>query len=151
MTRLTSGGIIVTSLIVFLLAGVRHSEATAQCLRYWPAVNTLKGTLTVVERYGRPGFGENPKTDSRVRVPILVLSQPVDVCADGKDGSDRDSFRGVREVQLSVLKWSQLEPYVGREVVVTGTLSEAVTANDYTNVVCTVKKLADAYRPVDRL
>src|SRR5437899_12496469 len=54
-------------------------------LSYEPTIVELEGTLTVKTYYGTPNYGENPKTDTKEKQCILVLSDPVDVI--GNKGS----------------------------------------------------------------
>ena len=61
----------------------------------------LTGTVTYRMFYGAPNYGENPKTDRRVRVPILRLEKPITPCKLTEfDSDDRKLGEPVREVQI---------------------------------------------------
>jgi hypothetical protein len=64
-----------------LLAGFQlfPRPVNAAALQYDPAVVELTGTVVLEEFFGPPGFGEDPKTDSRELYAILVLDAPVSV------------------------------------------------------------------------
>lgn len=103
----------------------------------------------MMQKYGPPGFGEHPDSDSKVSVPILVLSHPVDVCGDPTSDVNRDTIPNVKEVQLSALGDRIILPYVGQDVVATGRLFEAGTANHYTRVLLHVTRIESAYHRVE--
>jgi len=72
----------IKTVTLFGLILVAASTAAAQDhnrLSYEPAVVELKGKLIVERKYGPPNFGENPRTDAKVRVPVLLLIKPVRV------------------------------------------------------------------------
>ncbi|HET9525573.1 MAG TPA: hypothetical protein VFO99_05370 [Pyrinomonadaceae bacterium] len=59
-------------LILTVLIVVAHaSDAQAQrSLAYEPATVELEGRLVIQLKYGPPNFGEQPKTDKKLRVPV---------------------------------------------------------------------------------
>ena len=58
--------------VVFAFAGATHAQ---RCLSYEPEVVELDGQLVVQSKYGPPNFGEQPKTDQKVQVPVLLLRE----------------------------------------------------------------------------
>lgn len=109
-------------------------------VEYEPALVELKGKLVVVEKFGPPGWGETPDQDMKFKVAILRLAEPVNVQGDPKSETNMDTFRNVREIQLSGLH--DYDEYRDRDVVVRGTLSRGLTAWKATKVVMTVMSIS---------
>ena len=110
-------------------------------LSYQPTVVELKGTLSVKTYYGPPNYGENPDTDAREELPILILNKSINVCGnpDPKAGFDRKSVEDLREMQL-VLKMPHKE-FIGKTVLVKGTLFHAFTGHHHTEVLMEVRSI----------
>jgi hypothetical protein len=131
--------------LAFLSLGCRSSAAQAaavqpSCLAFEPHTVDLRGRLTIQQKYGPPNYGENPATDQKVLVPILVLDQPVNVCGDSTSQLNNQSFHNVKEIQLVLPDGAHAyDRLMKQSVVVTGTLSAAVSGHHYTPVVLTVK------------
>ena len=112
-----------------------------QWLSYQPAVVELKGTLRIKTYYGPPNYGENPDTDAKEELPILILNQPINVRGNPEleSGFDRESVENLREVQL-VLTMSHNE-FIGKTVLLNGTLFHAFTAHHHTDVLMDVRSI----------
>src|SRR5262245_61524494 len=110
--------------------------STAQaCLKYDPAVVTLKGLISIVQAYGPPGFGDDPEHDSKEVYNQLTLQDPV--CIDhGRDELEPTVTKAVN-FQLS-FAFSGMKSFsrdlVGKPVVVTGKLFHAVTGHHHTEM-----------------
>lgn len=103
----------------------------------------LGGRLVIQEKYGPPNYGENPETDEKVEVPILVLSRPINVRGDPKGSLNSESFQGVKEVQLVFLSdknitYSHLD---GKGVVASGRLFQKTTGHHYTDILMIVDSI----------
>jgi len=118
-------------IIVFLLA-VPLAFA-ADIYKFEPAVTTLTGILMNKEFFGPPGYGEDPKTDSKEHTAILILTHPIRVVAD-KGDQFNETKDNVHEVQLINVKRISLSPYYQKTVRVTGNLSSAITGHHRTAV-----------------
>jgi hypothetical protein len=135
------------SIILFILIRVGGFATTAQenrWLSYEPAVVELEGQLIVESKYGPPNYGENPRTDSKVRIRVLVVSKPVNVRGNPQDALNKESLEGIRRIQLNLFNLKT--PYkqlIGKRVVVSGTLSHAITGHDYTKVVMDVHSIRE--------
>ena len=135
----------IKTVTLFGLILVAASTAAAQDhnrLSYEPAVVELKGKLIVERKYGPPNFGENPRTDAKVRVPVLLLIKPVRVRGNPQDALNADSVKGLRRIQLNLFNLKT--PYrqlIGKRVFVNGTLFHAHTGHHYTKVVMDVHSL----------
>ncbi len=136
------------TLIVFLVfittRGFGQTEQTTQkkeWLSYQPAVVELQGTLRVKTFYGPPNYGENPATDAREESPILILKNPVNVRGNRNPQIefDRKSVRNLRAMHL-VLVMPHKE-FIGRKVIVKGTLFHAFTGHHHTNVLMNVQSI----------
>lgn len=131
--------------LAFLSSGRPSSAAQAaavqpSCLAFEPHIVDLRGRLTVQQKSGAPNYGEHPATDQKVQVPILVLDQPVDVCGDSTSQLNSESVHNVKEIQLVLPDGAHAyDRLMNQSVVVTGTLSAAVSGHHYTPVVLTVK------------
>lgn len=138
-------GVVILAPLFFLFAGVTSPQLEAvrapvdSCDHYAPQTVVLMGKLTEVWKYGPPNYGENPRTDARVKVPILKLKRPRSVCGDPRSDINTDSERNIREVQLVV---EHLNPrLVGKSIVATGTLFHSHTGHHYTKVLMIVKTI----------
>lgn len=119
---------------------VKLVQPKPACLHYEPQVVLLKGTLKSVVRYGPPNFGETPKQDLKITVPILRLDRKMDVCADTTSEVNAEGARDVKEVQLIFLK-SSAKPWYQKRVAVKGTLMFGHTGQHYTKIVMTVRRI----------
>lgn len=110
-----------------------------------PAVVVLKGEIKKEMFYGPPNFGEDPKTDEKIYINVLVLDKPINVKGDSNslDGTNGDNFNNVKELQIdSELKKDFLKKAKGHQVKITGTLSEAlVGSHDYKDVLISINEI----------
>jgi hypothetical protein len=130
------------AVMVFVsLVGIATARADT-VLHYEPATVTLTGTVRLEQHFGPPNFGENPRTDQRVQVAILVLDAPVDVegnrVAPGQPPLDTTTYRRVQRVQLIGANAATLN---GRHVSASGKLFEKIAAGQYTDVLLQVEGL----------
>lgn len=143
MRRLTLKQIKTVTLFGLIL--VAASTAAAQSndwLSYEPAVVELKGKLVMEWKYGPPNFGENPRTDAKVRVPVLVLVKPVSVRGNPQDTLNAESVEGLGRMQLNLVNLkTSYKQFIGKRVLVNGTLFHAHTGHHYTKVVMEVRSL----------
>jgi hypothetical protein len=132
-----------TLFLLFLLGGLEiTAQQKSRWLPYEPATVELEGRLTVQSKYGPPNFGENPKTDAKVKVPVLVLLTLINVRGTPGDAHNAISVRGVRRIQL--IFSNPKTPYkesTGKIVVVKGTLFHAFSGHHYTKVVMDVSSI----------
>jgi hypothetical protein len=139
---------ILTLVIVVSFATVAYSNAVdgQRSLHYEPETVELEGKLVVQSKYGPPNFGEEPKTDQKVRIPVLVLKTPVNVLPiQGRDeGINAEPVYRVRQIQLSfAVGETEHKKLIGKDVVVKGTLFRAHTGHHYTDVVLTVRSVGE--------
>ena len=78
------------------------SEAAPQQQEWfnYPVVTRLQGKLTKVTKYGKPAYGENPKKDEKVEVPILILQTPIRAKVQTTSSFNNESLTNVSFVQL---------------------------------------------------
>lgn len=129
-------------LAVVMLFGGRTSVA-AESYHYGPEVVHLSGVVVLEVHYGPPNFGENPKTDTKGKYPILVLDKPITVIGDPNDEIDRTTYENVKRIQLARVNPALAIP-VGRPVTVEGTLYESFTAHHYTDVLLLLTSLVSS-------
>jgi hypothetical protein len=121
---------------------IRRGDLDTSRLSYEPASVELHGRLTVELKYGPPNFGENPKTDKRVKVPIVVLTKAINI--RGTPGAVHNAMpvAGARRIQLVFTDPApDYKSLVGRDIVVKGTLFHAETGGHYTHVVMSVQSI----------
>lgn len=137
----------LTIITLFVLILVRGFETDAQdkhWLSYEPAVVELEGKLIVEWKYGPPNYGEQPKTDATERVPVLVLVKPVSVRGNPQDALNKESVEGVRRIQLNLFNLeTPYKQFIGKRVLVKGTLFHAMTGHHYTKVVMNVRSIEE--------
>ena len=132
------------ALVLLLLASSQlfSRPVDAAALHYGPAVVELTGTLVLEEYFGPPGFGEDPKTDSRELYAILVLDAPVSVEGVPADLIDK-TYPDVRWVQLvRGIADPPFSPYQSMHVIVSGTLYGRHTGHHHTDVLLIVQSIA---------
>ena len=133
----------LTIAIAALLVAIAHPAAAQQrWLSYEPEVMELDGRLVIESKFGPPNFGEQPKTDEKVRVPVLVLNDRANMLPDSGDDPNAKSVYDIRQIQL-VFSSSDTahKALIGKQVVVTGTLFYAHTGHHYTDVVMNVQSI----------
>ena len=117
-----------------------RKNVQTEWLEYEPAVVQLEGRLSIKTFFGPPNFGENPKTDSKEQTRILVLDRPIKVRAnDETDPVLGPSVENVRELQL--LFDGPLRKWVGKKLIVKGTLFHAHTGHHFTDVLLHVQSI----------
>lgn len=129
------------TLVVFCAISLTTVAQERQSLTYGPGAE-LEGRLTVEWKYGPPNYGENPKTDSRRKIPIVVLTRPINVRGIPGDEPQSISVQGARRIQL-VFGHSSInyKPLVGKDIKVKGALWHAMTGGHYTDVVIFVDSI----------
>ena len=131
--------LIILVLVTFACA---ISTQAQRFLSYEPEVVELDGQLVIQSKYGPPNFGEQPKTDQKVRVPVLLLRERVSVFGRGADGHNSQNVYNARQIQLAfAVSETSHKALIGKQVVVTGTLFHAHTGHHYTDVVMTVRSI----------
>jgi hypothetical protein len=139
---------ILTLLVAFACAGPAQAQ---RFLSYEPEVVELDGQLVVQSKYGPPNFGEQPKTDQKVRVPVLLLKQRVVVTGDQEDSKNSQTAYNVSQIQLAFATGERSHTkLIGKRVVVTGTLFRAHTGHHYTDVVLNVQSIESKPAGYDR-
>ena len=129
-------------LFALSLLAPASSPAQRRQLHYEPERVTLTGKLVYRTFYGPPNYGEDPKTDSRETQPVLILDSAVDVNT-GNDPAD-ETERSVGRITLVVQH--TVKDFVGKRMVVEGTLFHAITGHHHTKVLMTVSSIKKAGR-----
>ena len=130
----------LTLLILIAFAAVVNPDAVyaQHWLHYEPETVELDGKLVIQSKFGPPNYGEDPKTDEKVRVPVLMLPYQVSMFPTA-DGDNTNPVYSIRQIQLAFVdKTMNYKNLIGKNVVVTGTLFKAQTGHHYTEVVLTV-------------
>ncbi len=114
--------------LMLLLSGA--SDAANTCLRYGDPTVSLKGKVVLHTFFGPPGYGENPKSDSREKQALLLLDEPI--CVDAT--RDEAAATNQREITLVPLGNFGMSSFTGRRVTVAGSLFHAHTGHHHTQV-----------------
>ena len=145
---------IITAHLAFLLGALATFSFAAEqpqhdWLPYYPSVSRLGGKLTKVLKYGKPTYGENPETDEKIEVPILILSTPVRVKARPESSVNNESLTNISFVQLIFPPGlGSYAKHLEKEIVVAGTLIRGHRGDHFTDVVMTVKAVNPTGRPM---
>ena len=139
-------------LFLLVLIAAAHVDAVAQdrrWLSYEPETVELQGRLILQWKFGPPNYGEEPKTDRQGRVPILVLTDAINVRGNPQDAINSKSVQGIRRVQLAFSDiGTSYRHLVGKDVVAKGTLFHAHTGHHYTDVVLMLRSIERKQRRV---
>ena len=100
---------------------------------YEPAVVELTGKLVEKVFYGPPGYGENPKIDSKEDAAILQLTKPINVVAE-KGDKFNETKTNIKELHLINIKRIPLSSFLKKKVKISGKLSSALTGHHHTGV-----------------
>lgn len=107
----------------------------------------LEGALTEKMFYGPPGFGESPAKDVRDKVLVLKLAKSIMVesieNAEVKGSESSNRAKNIKEVQLFIRndQTTKARKLLGKTVIAVGTLSEAITPRQYTDITMDVKTI----------
>ena len=145
--------IVTAELLVLASILVTSSFSAAQpqhdWLPYYPSVSRLGGKVTKVLKYGKPTYGENPESDEKIEVPILILSTPVRVKARPESSVNNESLTNISFVQLIFPpELGSYAKYLEKEIVVAGTLIRGHRGEHFTDVVMTVKAVNPTGKPM---
>ena len=111
--------------LLLLLAVLSYPIGAQQ--RRWLAYETpvdLSGTVKTELRYGPPNFGENPRTDQKERIYVLVLDKPINVMGSAADPL-LASVKGAKIIQLVIAPTMPLSQFLGKKTRVQGKLFHA--------------------------
>ena len=133
----------LTLLFIILTAVIHPTAAQAQhWFHYEPETVELDGRLVIQSKFGPPNYGENPKTDEKVRIAVLVLRSPISVLPNTGNDYNSRPVHSARQIQLAfITKEIPHKHLIGRDVVVTGRLFHAHTGHHYTDVVLNVRSI----------
>ena len=134
---------IVVVILLSAPAGVASSDA--EWLEFRPSTAKLAGRFELVLRFGPPNYGEDPKTDIKIDVPMLLLAGPIRVRVRQGNEVDDESVEGVRMVQLLLPSEVNRYELLGKEVVVKEALSHATRGPEFTPVIMEVKGIEPAH------
>lgn len=104
-----------------------------------PAVSTISGKIITETFYGPPGYGENPKTDTKEMQYLLLPDNPINVIA--QDEKNESKYK-VSKIQLLNNKDAiNISKHLGSTVVLTGTFFSAHTGHHHTEVLMDVTSI----------
>lgn len=120
--------------------------ATNPVLHYAPEVVTLTGIMKIKTFPGAPNYESVAAGDDLERCPYLLLSHPIDVITLIEDeDQDAETEKNLKIIQIATgddSNWN--DKYIGKQVLVTGTLFHYFTAHHHTRVLISAKHFAMA-------
>lgn len=135
--------------IALICAHALSVQAQRKQLHYAPAKVTLTGKVILRTFFGPPGYGENPKTDSKETQYILILDTPIDVIGVNDDNYfpyDRQTERRVKQITLVIddFKATPERTFLHKHVMLEGTLVHAHTGHHHTKVLLEISSIRPA-------
>jgi Domain of unknown function (DUF4431) len=131
---------IVAAVLLLAPAGLA-STTEVEWLEFHPSVVTLTGRFELVLRFGPPNYGEDPKTDLKIEVPMLLLTDPIRVRGRPGDEINSESVEDVRMVQLILPSQVNRYELIDQEVLVRGELTHATQGPEFTAVIMDVNQI----------
>lgn len=132
---------LATTLVCIVSAA--HGGGT-RWLSFEPAVVELEGIVKIEFHFGPPNFGENPKMDQKLHIPILQLAEPISVRGDAASDLNTQTKENVREIQLTFARpedYRRARRCEGHQVTVRGKLTSALLPNDFKEVIMNVAEV----------
>lgn len=132
----------MTLLMLFILLTTSGPSSPAQpCVAYEPDTVSLTGTIKPRTFAGSPNFESVARGDQPEHVWVLRLARPICVSASGDQGEEKN----VSDLQLvftdAEKDYYRYRSFLGRRVIVSGSLFQAHTAHHHTKVLLTVKRI----------
>jgi len=126
------------------------SSQEQEWLSYYPAVSRLQGKLTKISKFGKPTYGENPESDEKVEVFVLILQTPVRLKARPTSSVNNESVTNVSFVQVIFPPevGGNSSKHLDKDIVVAGTLVRGHKGEHFTDVVMTVKAVNPTGKPM---
>ncbi|SRR6266446_8661329 len=125
--------LLVTAAVALSVASL---VAEADCLSYTRRV-TVSGTLTRQVFPGRPNFTSVARGDEPEAYFVLRLDQPLCVAANPAYPNELVSMADILDIQLILYQpqFQQLRPWLGKHIVLEGSLDIAATGHHHTRVI----------------
>lgn len=111
-------------------------------------VVVVSGILQKEEHWGPPNFGENPATDSKIKILVLTLDHPLQVLEDKEFGSGKRTSVAKLQLHVSSERIAFASSQERKRVKVSGSLSIAVGPAEMTAVTMNVSELIVVAGPV---
>jgi Domain of unknown function (DUF4431) len=132
--------------LLILLSGVSFSwneKLPQDCLSYEPSTVMLKGKIGRKTFAGRPNYESIKKGDEPEIYWVLRLTKPICVNGDESMPNGENPEKNVSDIQLGLdeEQYARYKDLLGKEVVVRGTLSHALTGHHHTNVLLKVTEI----------
>jgi hypothetical protein len=113
-------------------------------LCFQPCSVALIGKVQIENKYGPPGYGENPSLDERVVIYVLKLKTPVNFRDSPNGVYEGDTIENVKFIQLAYgPKIKNYTKFTDHIVRVTGQVYESESASFYTRVFMAVTTVND--------
>jgi hypothetical protein len=127
-----------------LFAGLVFGQSK-DCLKYEPNMVSVTGIVERDTFPGHPNYESIKAGDEPEVYWILKLSKPV--CVTGKPNDDlNESEKNIIEMQLVLTEaqYKEFHNFIGKKVIINGTLFHGITAHHKTTVLIKVEKMVAA-------
>jgi len=107
---------------------------------YEPAISTISGIVRLEKFYGRFNFGGSPESDEREDSWILYPENPLNMNQSSDIESNNEKI-GVTTIHLTETKGLDLASYDGKVLLISGSLSGAISGHHHAKVIMNVLKV----------
>lgn len=111
-----------------------------QCFKYEPTVVNLSGTIKKIVFPGPPNYEDIKKGDTPEPYWVLFIKKPICVVA-APDDEFNETESNVVSLQLIIDNYAPYKGFVGKNVVVTGKLTHAISGHHHTKVLIEVQNI----------
>jgi hypothetical protein len=116
--------------------------ADSGCVALSPNHVMLSGRVFSQQRYGPPGYGENPSADERVEILVLQLPKALRPCSTLNSDTTRREGKPISEVQLvGKFRPDELAEFAGSRLEAFGSLRAQTWGTDYTELILEVDSI----------
>lgn len=123
------------SLVVLTLSFYLSAKDARQVYPFQSKKITLEGSLKEETRFGPPGYGESPETDSKRKILVLILDRAIDVgTKETFNDVDIEIISNQKIIQVFFFREEQhamAKKLLGKKVRIIGSLSTGVTGGHY--------------------
>ncbi|MGE0665411.1 MAG: hypothetical protein AB7O49_02535 [Sphingomonadales bacterium] len=136
---------LAATLIPLAVSGA--AQAQQNCRQIGAEPVALTGMVSSLQASGPPGYGQTPKEDAIIQVPIMQLSPPL--CVDGAADGGQQNLNSIQLVFQQGGPQFQTE-MTGTSFMASGTLAPAQGPEHLTPVVLMVENIEQVMDPVSQ-
>lgn len=131
---------------MFSSCSTAHTNTVGCDVFFFTSSSTIRiGVIKQQFFWGSPGFGETPDIDRRDSVYVVEFQDGINVYPTKetiRNGEPADTVFCIKQIQIISRTDSQIKNYVGKNVVIKGVLSHAISGNHHTDAVIEVSEIS---------